>query len=54
MSPLKLISIAEPHYGEPTGRSLFKLDQMAGMDDADANDGGRVTVQDQAFAYLCW
>lgn len=54
MSLLKLISLAEPHYGEPTGRSLVKLDQMAAMDYADANDGARITVRNQAFAHLCW
>ena len=44
MSPPRLISIAEPHYGEKTGNGLVKLAQMAGI--ADAEDGLRST-QDQ-------
>jgi len=35
ISPPRLISLAEPHYGEKTGRGLFKLAQVAGMDDAE-------------------
>jgi hypothetical protein len=35
MSPPRLISIAEPLYGEKTCRSLVKLAQMAGMGDAE-------------------
>jgi len=29
------ITLAEPHYGQKTGRSLVKLAQMAGMDKAE-------------------
>ncbi len=35
ISPPRLISIAEPHYGKKTGGRLVKLAQMAGIADAE-------------------
>jgi len=35
MSPPRLITIAEPQYGEKTGKGLVKFAQMAGTDDAE-------------------